>query len=90
MQDALNRDLASAFERGLKPTRVAGAQIGYIDLRKVSELAHIENTNGLSAAERCARYGEIIALHQADHDPRVATRIFMTPGWRRASCAGQT
>ena len=74
MQDALNKDLASAFERGLKPTRVAGAQIGYILPLEISELAHIENTNGLSAAERYARYGEIIALHQADHDP----------AWRRA------
>ena len=89
MQDALNKDLASAFERGLKPTRVAGAQIGYIVFREINELAHIENTNALSAAELCAWYRKKIALHQANHDPRVATRIFMTLGWRRASCAGQ-
>ena len=73
-QDALNEDLASAFERGLKPTREADAQIGYIVFREINEMAHIENTNGLSAAERYARDRKIIALHQADHEP----------AWRRA------
>lgn len=89
MQDALDGNLASAFERGLKPTREAGAQIGYIDLRKVNELAHIENANALSAAEPCARYRKIIAAYQANHNPRVARRIFMTLALIRASCAVQ-
>ena len=88
-QDALNEDLASAFERGLKPTREADAQIGYIAFREINELAHIENTNALSAAELCARYRKIIAAYQANHDPQVARRIFMTLALIRASCAVQ-
>ena len=75
MQDSLDKTVASAFERSLKLLRLAGAQIEEIDLNQISELASINATGGLSAAESYAWHRQLIARHQADYDPRVAVRI---------------
>jgi aspartyl-tRNA(Asn)/glutamyl-tRNA(Gln) amidotransferase subunit A len=75
MQDGLDATVASAFERSLKQLRAAGAQIEEIDLKQISELASINATGGLSAAESYAWHRQLIAARQADYDPRVALRI---------------
>jgi len=75
MQDGLDSTVASAFERTLRLLRSAGAQIEKIDLSEISELANINATGGLSAAESYAWHRHLIAAHQADYDPRVALRI---------------
>lgn len=75
MQDGLDSTVASAFERTLRLLRSAGAQIEKIDLSEISELANINATGGLSAAESYASHRHLIAAHQADYDPRVALRI---------------
>ncbi len=75
MQDGLDKTVASAFERSLKLLRSTGAQIEEIDLAEISELASINATGGLSAAESYAWHRHLIAKHQADYDPRVALRI---------------
>ncbi len=75
MQDSLDNTVASAFERTLKLLRLSGAQIEEIDLSEISELASINATGGLSAAESYAWHRKLIATHQADYDPRVAMRI---------------
>ncbi len=75
MQDGLDSTVAGAFERSLKLLRAAGAQIEEIDLSEISELASINATGGLSAAESYAWHRHLIAKHQADYDPRVALRI---------------
>ena len=75
MQDDLDKTVAIAFERTLKLLRVAGAQIVEIDLKEISELAIINATGGLSAAESYAWHRHLIAKHQTDYDPRVAMRI---------------
>lgn len=75
MQDSLDKTVASAFERALKLLRVAGAKIEEIDLSQINELASINATGGLSAAESYAWHRQLIAKHQADYDPRVALRI---------------
>ena len=75
MQDDLDKTVAIAFERSLKLLRSAGAQIEDIDLKQISDLASINATGGLSAAESYAWHRHLIAKHQADYDPRVALRI---------------
>ena len=75
MQDGLDSTVTHAFERTLKLLRSSGAQIIEIDLTEISELAGINATGGLSAAESYAWHRQLIAVHQADYDPRVALRI---------------
>ena len=75
MQDTLDETVARAFERSLKLLRSAGAHIEEIGLNQINELAEINATGGLSAAESYAWHRQLIAKHQADYDPRVAMRI---------------
>jgi aspartyl-tRNA(Asn)/glutamyl-tRNA(Gln) amidotransferase subunit A len=75
MLDALAPDVADAFEASLKSLRKAGALIEEIDLPELGELAAINATGGLSAAESYAWHRKLIADHEAEYDPRVARRI---------------
>ena len=75
MQDGLDDGVAQAFENSLRVLRAAGAQIIEIPLTELSELAGINATGGLSAAESYAWHRPLIARHQALYDPRVALRI---------------
>jgi Asp-tRNA(Asn)/Glu-tRNA(Gln) amidotransferase A subunit family amidase len=75
MQDGLDDSVAQAFENSLRVLRAAGAQIIEIPLTELSELAGINATGGLSAAESYAWHRPLIARHQALYDPRVALRI---------------
>jgi aspartyl-tRNA(Asn)/glutamyl-tRNA(Gln) amidotransferase subunit A len=75
MQDTLDAGVAQAFERSLKVLRDAGAHIEEIALDEIADLATINATGGLSAAESYAWHRKLIAEHQAGYDPRVALRI---------------
>lgn len=75
MQDALDDTVAQAFERSLRVLRQAGARIEEIALEEISDLAAINASGGLSAAESYAWHRTLIAGHQAEYDPRVAQRI---------------
>ena len=75
MQDALSSTVATAFERSLQVLRQAGAQIEEIPLLEIDELASINATGGLSAAQSHAWHRKLLADHQAQYDPRVALRI---------------
>ncbi len=75
MQDGLDGPVANAFERSLQVLRQAGAHIEEIALEEIADLAAINATGGLSAAESYAWHRKLIAGHQADYDPRVALRI---------------
>ena len=75
MQDALCSTVAAAFEQSLRVLRHAGAHIEEIALEEVNDLASINATGGLSAAESYAWHRKLIAEHQAEYDPRVALRI---------------
>lgn len=75
MQDGLSDTVAKAFERSLLVLRQAGARIEKIALEEISELAAINATGGLSAAESYAWHRTLIAEHEAEYDPRVAQRI---------------
>ncbi|MFC5520160.1 amidase [Polaromonas jejuensis] len=75
MQDGLSVSVAQAFERSLRVLRQAGARIEEIALEEIGDLAGINATGGLSAAESYAWHRTLIARHQAEYDPRVAQRI---------------
>ena len=75
MQDDLDDTVGQAFEHSVQVLRRAGAQIEEIPLHEIGELAGINATGGLSAAESFAWHRMLIAQHQAEYDPRVAMRI---------------
>lgn len=75
MQDTLDSTVAQAFERTLRLLRQAGAQIEEIALEEINDLAAINATGGLSAAESYAWHRQLIAENEAQYDPRVALRI---------------
>jgi len=75
MQDGLDESVALAFDNSLRVLRAAGAQVIEIPLAELSELANINASGGLSAAESYAWHRELIAQKQALYDPRVALRI---------------
>ncbi len=75
MQDALDSTVAQAFERTLRLLRQAGAQIEKIALEEINDLAAINATGGLSAAESYAWHRQLIAENEAQYDRRVALRI---------------
>ena len=75
LQDGLDATVAQAFERSLQVLRQAGARIEDIALEEISDLAAINASGGLSAAESYAWHRSLIAAHQAEYDPRVALRI---------------
>jgi Asp-tRNA(Asn)/Glu-tRNA(Gln) amidotransferase A subunit family amidase len=75
MLDGLDSTVAQAFERSLMLLRQAGAQIEEIALSEINDLAAINASGGLSAAESYAWHRTLIADHQAEYDPRVAQRI---------------
>jgi Asp-tRNA(Asn)/Glu-tRNA(Gln) amidotransferase A subunit family amidase len=80
MQDTLSRTVAQAFERSLQVLRDAGAKIVEIPLAEIGDLAAINATGGLSAAESYAWHRKLIAEHQGSYDPRVALRILRGAG----------
>ncbi|WP_457280555.1 amidase [Polaromonas sp. P5_D5] len=84
MQDHLDNTVAEAFGRSLRILRQAGAHIEEIDLEEIGELAAINATGGLSAAESYAWHRTLIARHQAEYDPRVALRILRGTGMSAA------
>jgi len=75
MQDGLSSTVAMAFEKSLQQLRRAGASIEEVALEELNELASINATGGLSAAESHAWHRKLLAEHEAQYDPRVALRI---------------
>ncbi|MES2944276.1 MAG: amidase [Pseudomonadota bacterium] len=75
MLDGLDSTVSQAFERSLRMLRQAGAQIEELALDEINELAGINATGGLSAAESYAWHRHLIGKHEADYDHRVALRI---------------
>lgn len=75
MQDGLDATVTGAFERSLQVLRQAGAHIKEIALEEIGDLAAINASGGLSAAQSHAWHRDLIGKHQAEYDPRVALRI---------------
>jgi Asp-tRNA(Asn)/Glu-tRNA(Gln) amidotransferase A subunit family amidase len=75
MLDGMDPTVAQAFERSLQVLRQAGARIEEVALAEINDLAAINASGGLSAAESYAWHRTLIAGHEAEYDPRVAQRI---------------
>lgn len=75
MLDGLEPAVAQAFDASLRALSAAGAQIEEIPLGEIGDLAAINSTGGLSAAESFAWHRPLLARKQAQYDPRVAMRI---------------
>jgi amidase/aspartyl-tRNA(Asn)/glutamyl-tRNA(Gln) amidotransferase subunit A len=75
MLDALDPQVAAAFDRALTGLRAAGAHIEDIALPEIAELAAINASGGFAAAESWAWHRERLASRERDYDPRVAMRI---------------
>lgn len=75
MQNAMDGTVSSAFERSLTVIQQAGAKIEYINLDEIDDLAVLNASGGLSAAESYAWHRTLIAEHEDKYDPRVAMRI---------------
>ena len=73
--DGMDATVAAAFQRALATLRLAGARIDEIPLPELDELASINASGGLSAAESWAWHRSLITQRQAEYDPRVAQRI---------------
>ena len=77
MQDGLSNTVATAFEKSLQLLRQAGAHIEEISMKELDELASINATGGLSAAES----------HACTASCWPSTRRNTTRAWRFASSA---
>lgn len=75
MLDGLEPSVALAFEQSLKVLSQAGAHIETIAVPEIDELAAINASGGLSAAESYAWHRHLITRHEGDYDHRVALRI---------------
>ena len=75
LQDGLDSTVARAFEHSLQILRQAGAHIEDIALEEISDLAAINASGGLSAAQSYAWHRDLIGRLQAEYDPQVALRI---------------
>ena len=75
MLDALDADVAAAFEAALRALAAAGAQIETVDMPVLAELARLQVGGGFAAAESWAWHRHRLATQEADYDPRVALRI---------------
>ena len=75
MLDALDPSVAAAFGRTIDTLRRAGATIEEIDLRALGDVAGINAGGGFAAVEAWAWHRALLADHEADYDPRVASRI---------------
>ncbi len=84
MLDDVDATVGAAFERALARLQQAGAEIEYITLDNIGELASINATGGLSAAESYAWHRELIAKHESQYDQRVAVRILKGAGMSAA------
>lgn len=73
--DGLDEAVAQAFERTLRRLRHAGAHITEIALPETAQLAELNATGGLSAAESYAWHRALLAQHADRYDPRVRSRI---------------
>ncbi|TXH51917.1 MAG: amidase [Burkholderiaceae bacterium] len=75
MLEALEPEVASAFERSLRTLRDAGAHVEDISLPTLAELATLNAAGGFPAAESWAWHRRHLAAGAERYDPRVALRI---------------
>lgn len=75
MLDALQPEVAAAFDGAVQQLSAAGARVERIALPALAELARLQSQGGFSAAESWAWHRARLATREADYDPRVVQRI---------------
>lgn len=75
MLDALQAEVAAAFERSLAALARSGASITEVDLPELAELSGLQAQGGFAAAESWAWHRRRLEHRSSDYDPRVAMRI---------------
>ena len=75
MLDALDPLVAAVFGRAIDTLRRAGAVIEEIELRALGDVAGINAGGGFAPVEAWAWHRALLADHEAEYDPRVASRI---------------
>lgn len=75
MLDALEPEVARAFERALTTLSAAGARIVERPLHELGEIATLNAPGGFSAVEAFAVHSAYFAAERQRFDPRVAQRI---------------
>ena len=73
--DGLDPTVAAAFGRAIDTLRRAGAVVEEVDLRALGDVAGINAGGGFAAVEAWAWHRALLADHEAEYDPRVASRI---------------
>ncbi len=75
MLDDMDATVAQAFERTLRVLSDAGANIQFIQLSELGDMASLQANGGLPAAESYQWHRRLMADHAGLYDPRVAARI---------------
>jgi amidase/aspartyl-tRNA(Asn)/glutamyl-tRNA(Gln) amidotransferase subunit A len=75
MQDALDSEVAAAFDRALAVLSAAGAQIVRVPMEALAEMEPLTAHGGFAAIESWALHRARLAVREADYDPRVAMRM---------------
>ncbi|MEO7242326.1 MAG: amidase [Variovorax sp.] len=78
--DALEPDVARAFEDSLRALRAAGASVETVAMPELAEVARLNEGGGFSAAESYAWHRLLLERQQLEYDPRVAVRILRGAG----------
>jgi aspartyl-tRNA(Asn)/glutamyl-tRNA(Gln) amidotransferase subunit A len=80
MLDALQPEVARAFERALSRLSAAGAQVVSLPLHELAEIADISVPCGLSPIEAWATHRADMQTQRQRFDPRVAQRVALGEG----------
>ncbi len=75
MLEGLDTTVATAFERTIRQLRDAGSHVEEIDLWPLGALSRLQSGGGFAAAESWAWHRAMLSGHEAQYDPRVASRI---------------
>ena len=78
--DALEPEVAGAFDRALRRLSAAGAAIVELPLAELAEIAQINAPGGFSPVEAYAVHREALRTQRGRFDPRVAARIALGEG----------
>lgn len=73
--DALDPEVASAFEAAVARISKAGARVVTAPVPEFAEIAGINAKGGFTAAESYAWHRALLAEKEAEYDPRVSVRI---------------
>ena len=73
--DGMDATVAAAFERALSRLSAAGARITRLAVPEFAEFAALHARGSLAAAEAWAWHRALLAGHEDEYDPRVASRI---------------